>query len=59
VSADVSPSQIRDRILRMADAVGPEGELDDDAIRTLRKEGFQVSADAVRLHRERERGGEE
>lgn len=57
VSADdVSTSQIRDRIVRMADAVGPDGELDDDAIQTLRNEAFQLASEAKQLQQARADG---
>lgn len=52
----MTAADARTRILRMADAVGPEGELDDDALQTLRKEGYQLASAAKMLHQEREDG---
>ena len=55
MSADsLTAADARDRILRMADAVGPEGELDDEAIETLREQGYQLASEAKMLHQERE-----
>jgi len=42
----------------MAEAVGPEGDLDDDAIQTLRNEGFQLASEAKQLQQARADGTE-
>jgi len=55
-SDSLTAAEARTRILRMADAVGSEGDLDDDAIQTLRSEGFQLASEAKQLQQARADG---